>query len=90
MTKALDDNTENTRLDRLSNVRIEMAKLYRQARTGKIEPAAASRFVYMLKEIRCCLESEALERIEARLDEIITPKGAIRGPIEDRQTVTAH
>ena len=34
--------------------------------------------MYVLREIRACLESEALTRLEARLAELINPRGVIR------------
>ena len=58
------------RLDTLSTVRTEMAKLYRLARGGKLELENLGKFIYALKEIRCCLESETLERIEAQMAEL--------------------
>jgi hypothetical protein len=60
-------NRNRTRLDCLSNVRLEMARLYRQAKAGKIEADKASRLVYVLREIRCCLESEMLVGLEERM-----------------------
>jgi hypothetical protein len=67
-----------------------MARLYKDALSGQMEPAKASRLVYMLREIRACLEAEALTRLEARLDQVITPKGVIRGTVENRAHFTAH
>ena len=56
-----------TRLDKLSNVRLEMARLYRKAKTKKLDPAEASKLVYILREIRTTLEAEVVERLEQRM-----------------------
>jgi hypothetical protein len=45
---------------------------------GELEPAKASRMVYVLREIRCAIESETLERLEGRLAEVATTVGAVR------------
>jgi hypothetical protein len=47
-----------------------MARLYRQVKAGKIEADKASRLTYMLREIRCCLESEMLASLEERMASI--------------------
>jgi hypothetical protein len=68
-----------------------MSRLYQAALSGEIDPAKAARLVFMLREVRCCLESESLMRLEARLDEVITPKGVIRrGTVEDHALSRAH
>jgi hypothetical protein len=69
-SEALPPSVARIRLDTLSTVRTEMAKLYRLARAGKLELGSLGKLVYTLKEIRCCLEAEALERMEQRMDEI--------------------
>lgn len=51
-------------MDSLAGVRQEMARLYRLGLTGKIRSDEMTRFVYVLKEIRACLEAEV--RVEAR------------------------
>jgi hypothetical protein len=48
-------------------VRLEMARLYRAAKSGKMEPEKVSRLVYVLREIRCCIESEMLVGLEERM-----------------------
>jgi hypothetical protein len=55
------------RLDRLSSVRLEMARLYRAAKSGRREAAEAARLIWMLREIRGCLEGESIERLEAQM-----------------------
>ena len=66
------------RLDSLSTVRTEMAKLYRLARAGSLELNKLGRLIYTLKEIRCCLESETLERLEAQMAELSERATAFR------------
>jgi hypothetical protein len=67
----LDINRNRQRLDTLPMVRKEMARLYRAAKANKIEPEKASRLVYMLREIRVCLESEMLVGLEERMAAIL-------------------
>ena len=67
MTKALERPTNNTRLDRLATVRIEMARIYRKAKARKLDAGEASKLVYILREIRCCIEAEVIERLEQRM-----------------------
>jgi len=45
---------------------------------GELEPAKASRMVYVLREIRCAIESETIERLERRLAEVATTVGSVR------------
>src|SRR6478609_3888925 len=54
-------------LDTLAGVRGEMARLYRLGLNGKIRSDEMTRFIYALKEIRACLETEALTDIQQRL-----------------------
>ena len=54
-------------LDTLAGVRGEMARLYRLALNGRIRSDELTRLVYVLKEIRACLESETLINIQQRL-----------------------
>ena len=54
-------------LDTLTGVRGEMARLYRLALNGRIRSDEMTRFIYALKEIRACLESETLIDIQQRL-----------------------
>jgi hypothetical protein len=58
------------RLDKLAAVRTEMARIYREVRRGKLESQEGTRLVYMLKEIRACLESEMLVSLEERMASI--------------------
>ena len=51
----------------LAGVRGEMARLYRLGLNGKLRSDEMTRFIYALKEIRACLEAEALTDIQQRL-----------------------
>ena len=54
-------------LDTLAGVRGEMARLYRLGLNGRIPSDEMTRFVYVLKEIRACLEAEMLTDVQQRL-----------------------
>jgi hypothetical protein len=54
-------------LDTLAGVRGEMARLYRLGLNGRIRSDEMTRFVYVLKEIRACLEAELLTDVQQRL-----------------------
>jgi hypothetical protein len=54
-------------LDTLAGVRAEMARLYRLALNGRIRSDELTRLVYVLKEIRACLEGELLMDVQQRL-----------------------
>ena len=62
------ETKQNTnRLDKLSSVRLEMARIYRKARNGKMEPGTATKHIYILKEIRGVIEAETMVSIEERM-----------------------
>ena len=54
-------------LDTLAGVRAEMSRLYRLGLNGRIRSDELTRFVYVLKEIRACLEAEILTDVQQRL-----------------------
>src|SRR5947199_4781245 len=54
-------------LDTLAGVRGEMARLYRLGLNGRIRSDEMTRFIYALKEIRACIESELLADVQNRL-----------------------
>ena len=54
-------------LDTLAGVRGEMARLYRLALNGRVPSDEMTRFIYVLKEIRACLEAEILTDVQQRL-----------------------
>ena len=53
------------KLDTLSDVKREMARVYRESRSGILEPTDGTKFVWMLEKIGKAIESGDLEaRIE--------------------------
>jgi hypothetical protein len=77
-------------LDTLVGVRGEMARLYRLGLNGKIRSDEMTRFVYVLKEIRACIEAEILIDVQQRLAVLSRDMGnyngqrVIRQPIDPR------
>ena len=69
-------------LDTLGGVRGEMGRLYRLGIAGKLEPDRMTKFVYVLRELRACIESEqvpaAIADIQTRLA-ALTAMGDRRG-----------
>ncbi len=59
--------TDTTALDTLAGVRGEMARLYRLGLNGRIRSDEMTRFVYVLKEVRACIEAEILIDVQKRL-----------------------
>jgi len=57
-------------LDTLTAILEEMRCIYREARLGMMPLDKATKFVFMLREMRGCLEGMALERVERRLNEL--------------------
>ncbi|MCC6948838.1 MAG: hypothetical protein IT539_13805 [Bradyrhizobiaceae bacterium] len=57
-------------LDTLANVRTEMARLYRLGLKRDISPDAMTKFVYVLREIRGCIEAKLLEDVQGKLAEL--------------------
>lgn len=55
------------RLEKSSQVRSEMVRVYRELRAGEIEPAKATKLIYALTELSRLIEREAVEALEARL-----------------------
>lgn len=56
-------------LDRLCDIRTEMAKVYRHVRTGKLPSQEGTRLVYMLDRLGRCIEGQELERRLAELEQ---------------------
>jgi hypothetical protein len=66
--EVLSPHTHNaTRLDSLGAVRREMARIYRLGLNGKLPSDEMTRFTYVLKELRACIEAEMLADIQHRL-----------------------
>lgn len=57
------------RLDTADSIRLEMARVYRDARSRKLDSQEASRLVYMLGELRKCHETTVIERRLKSLEE---------------------
>lgn len=60
------------------DVRREQAKVYREARGGKLDKAEAAKLIWMLGEVRKSIE---LEEIERRLASLET-RGALPAPTQ--------
>jgi hypothetical protein len=67
MTKPLRAPYKVGRLDSLAAVRSELGRLYRYAWGRKMDINEATRFAYILKELRCAIEAEVTERLEKQL-----------------------
>ena len=57
-------------LDSLSGIIAEATRVYRQARDKKLDHAEARSLVWMLAQVRGMVETQALERLEQRLEEL--------------------
>ena len=66
-------------LETLAGVRAEMARLYRMGLNGRMASDEMTRYVYVLKEIRACLEAETLVDIQERLDVLSREVGVHNG-----------
>ncbi len=60
-SKEIDTTPPRTALTRLEHVRDELARVYRQARTGKIETQEATRLTYILVALSKVIENSDLE-----------------------------
>jgi hypothetical protein len=67
MPKSNDARYKIGRLDTLSAIRSELGRLYRHAWNQGMDVSEATRFAFILKEIRCAIEAETTERLEQRL-----------------------
>ena len=57
------------RLDNAEDVKRELAKLYRETRSGLIDPADATKMGWLLGEIRKAIETSSIEARLASLEE---------------------
>ena len=55
------------RLNTVGGVVTELGRVYRQARRGELDMGEAKALTYILRELRCALEANDIER---RLDEL--------------------
>jgi hypothetical protein len=62
MTNVLNKKLNTNRLDRLSSVRLEMARVYRKARNSKLDLGRAKSLIWMLAQIRGVIEAAVDER----------------------------
>jgi hypothetical protein len=72
----LSTNTNTNRLDRLSSVRLEMARVYRKARNNKLDLDRAKSLMWMLAQVRGVIEAEVHER---RTEELAARIAALEG-----------
>lgn len=56
------------KLDTLQDVRREMAKIYRESRSELIDPAAATKMVWMLQAVGKIIEGSDLEKRIEKLE----------------------
>jgi hypothetical protein len=67
-------------LHTLSGLIAEATRVYRAAREKKLDHAEARSLVWMLAQMRAMVETQALERLEARLEELAPSiEGKTRG-----------
>ena len=66
-SKEIDVTPPRTALTKLEHVRDELARVYRHARTGKIETSEGTRLTYMLIALSKIIEASDLEK---RIDEL--------------------
>ena len=57
-------------LDTLSGLIAEATRVYRAARAKKLDHGEARSLVWMLAQMRAMVETQALERLEQRLEEL--------------------
>lgn len=67
-TGKTDPTPPKIKLNSIEDVRREMATIYREARTGKMDIADAGRFAYVLTSIGKLIEAETIERRIAALE----------------------
>ena len=65
------------RLATVKEVRLELARLYREARAGKVAAADAAKFAFLLDRIRVCIIEHELEA-RVKLLEEYQPSGEHR------------
>jgi hypothetical protein len=75
MDKDLKPKRNTNRLDRLSTIRAEMAKLYRRMRNGKLTSEEGSRLVRVLREIAEVVKTETELDIGERLARLEEQRG---------------
>jgi hypothetical protein len=66
-------------LNSVAGVRAEMARLYRLGLNGKIRTDELTRLIFVLKEIRACVEAEVLVDVQERLAALSQNMGNYNG-----------
>lgn len=74
----------------LHKVRLEMTKLYREARQGKLESSEATRLVFILQNIAKLIESSDLSTQIAELEERLDRSQGTTTQHESSNSTTAH
>lgn len=79
-------------LDTLNGIIAEATRVYRQVRDGKLDHAEGRSLVWMLAQMRAMVETQALERLEQRLEELApSSEGNGRGlPSPNSSHRTSH
>jgi hypothetical protein len=79
-------------LSTLAGLLTEATRVYRQARDKKLDHAEARSLVWMLGQMRAMVETQSLERLEQRLEEIAPSiEGKAHGyPLSNNPSRTAH
>lgn len=61
------------RLATVKQVRLELARLYRETRAGDIEPATAAKLAFILDRVRQCIVDHELEARVSELEQARLP-----------------
>ena len=67
------------KLTTLAEVLAEMASIYRQAKTRKLDIEVATKLTYMLTQLRQGIEGKLLEDVQTKLAELTATVGTRRG-----------
>ena len=79
-------------LNTLAGLIAEASRVYRQMRDGKIDHAAGRSLVWVLAQLRAMVETQTLEKLEQRLEELAPNiEGKAHGhPAANRQSQQTH
>lgn len=67
------------KLTTLAEVLAEMATIYRQAKSRKLDIEVATKLTYMLTQLRQGIEGKLLEEVQSKIAELSAKVGAQRG-----------
>ena len=76
-------------LDTVGGVIAEMTRVYREMRNAKLDHGAGRSLVWVLSQIRAAVETQALERLEERLNELTPGIEARNGYTRTNRTSAA-